>query len=185
MSKPKIFGIGGRIGSGKSYTVGILSEKYKLTPYVMSDLLKKLGKILLFEDYQLYGTQEQKLEINKIWGISARQFLQKMGTEVFRDFVPTVLPELQNVWVKCMKHEVSKEENKDKIYIIDGIRFKDELEAIQELGGVCIKINALDSTEVIHGSEDLSDLNFDYEIFNEKDESYKVKLFMLMDSLMK
>lgn len=61
-----IIGITGKIGSGKSTLSSYLTENHNYEEYSMAKPLKEIGKIFGFNDQQLYGTQEQKLEIHKL-----------------------------------------------------------------------------------------------------------------------
>lgn len=78
--------------------------------------------------------------------MSVRDLLQWIGTEVFRNNMHT------DFWVKCtigrilrhkgyFKVDISdKEEKTENLYIITDVRFPNEAKAIQEQGGVVIRI---------------------------------------------
>lgn len=153
-----LIGITGKIGSGKSTAASYLVKKYGMEEYAMAKPLKEIGKVFGFTDRQLYGTQEQKLEIHPYWGISAREFLQKVGTELFRDQLPVILPEMnikRTIWcdifrLKYLEHPVNT--------VVSDVRFLDEEETIHELGGTVIRIVR---PSLISSSEHRSELEID------------------------
>jgi hypothetical protein len=104
--------------------------------------LKDIAVILGFEQHQVFGTQEQKLETNKFWGISGRKFLQVFGSEVCRDFVPKALPDMdfnhKTMWVRLFEKYYS--DNKDKPIVVSDVRFEDESDTIRSLGGYVIRV---------------------------------------------
>lgn len=164
-----LIGIVGNIGSGKTSTASIL-KRYGFQEYSFADPLKQIGKIFNFSDKQLYGTQEDKLEIHPYWGVSSREFLQKLGTDVFRDFVPTILPSFQDPWVKLFISTYSKEK---KNTVISDVRFQSEAKVIKELGGILIrtkrdnKVLSENKKETVHASEqEINSIVCDYEIDN-------------------
>lgn len=153
-----IIGITGKIGSGKSTTAEIL-VKNGYTEYSMSSPLKEIGKVFGFTHEQLYGSQEQKLQIHPHWGCSARTFLQKAGTELFRETMPKVIPEMKiehTIWIDLFKLKYQRD---PKSYVISDVRFLDEANVIKELGGIIIrtvrdnKISSDNKIEHVHRSE--------------------------------
>lgn len=135
-----IIGITGKIGSGKSTIAEHLRDSYGYTEYSFASPLKQIGEIFGFSITELYGSQEQKLETNKIWGVSAREFLQKVGTELFRETLPKVLPDLKikrGVWSDIFRNVYQK---KPDLYVVSDVRFLDEYQTIKDLGGIVIRI---------------------------------------------
>ncbi len=148
-----IIGITGKLGSGKSTAAEHLVQQHCYTEYSFASPLKQIGEIFGFSYDQLYGTQENKLEIHPYWGISSREFLQKVGTELFRDLLPKVIPDMKieySVWVDLFKMCYRRE---PKLYVISDVRFLDEARAIKSLGGVIIKTERTNNIVSQSGSE--------------------------------
>ena len=175
-----IIGITGKIGSGKTTLAQYLVEQHDYKEYSFANPLKEIAIILGFSHEQVYGTQENKLEIHPYWNISAREFLQKAGTELFRQQLPCLIPSMQNIWINLFKMNYN---NNQELYVISDVRFLDEVKAIVDLGGIIIRTkrtNPVISTrgnEIRHVSELEMDLiRPDYVIDNDqlsKDESKK------------
>lgn len=133
-----LIGINGASGSGKSTAVEFLKSHYQLTEYILADPIKKIGLVLGFKYEELYGTQEQKMQINEFWGISGREFMQKFGTEIGREKLREIIPQMNKVWIRLF--EKYCEENKDKNIIVSDVRRGDEADSIKERNGIIIKI---------------------------------------------
>lgn len=169
-----IIGLCGKIGSGKSTACSYLENKYGYTEYEFADPLKEIGRIFHFSEKQLYGTQEEKLQIHPHWGISARTFLQKVGTEVFRQALPKIIPEMRidgTVWVDLFKLNYT---SNPRNMAVSGVRFQDEAEAIRSLGGIIIRTVRTNTTssssriEHVHPSElELEKIKEDYILNND------------------
>jgi hypothetical protein len=150
-----LIGINGEIGCGKSTACEFLQKQYGFTEYMFAKPLKDIAVILGFEPSQVFGTQEQKLEVNQFWGVSGRKFLQIFGSEVCRDFVPTVLNMNFNgntMWVRLFEKYYAN--NANKSIVVSDLRFEDESNAIKKLDGYVIRIerDCHKSTE-LHKSE--------------------------------
>lgn len=133
----KIVGISGKAQSGKSTLTEYLTEKYGYEEYSFAGPLKQILLHLGFEHEELYGTGQQKLVKNKHWGYSGREAMQKIGTELFRESLPKILPKMERIWIRLF--EIDCEEKGDKNYILSDIRRLDEADAIRKLGGVIIR----------------------------------------------
>jgi dephospho-CoA kinase len=132
-----LIGITGKIGSGKTTLANEL-VKNGFIEYSFSSPLKKIAEIFGFNKEHIYGTQEQKELIHPYWNVSTRDFLQKVGTELFRENLKKVLPNRKisdSIWIELFKQQYSK---KDK-YVVSDIRFLDEAKAIKDLGGIILK----------------------------------------------
>lgn len=146
---PVLLGITGKIGSGKSTVTEYLKSRYNMLEYMFAGPLKKIAIALGFEEHQTYGTQEQKLEVNKFWGISGRKFLQVFGSEVCRDYLPKVLPDMNlnnsTLWVRLFeKFYEDMLLAKKKSIVCSDVRFEDESNSIKARGGIVIGIERPD-----------------------------------------
>jgi hypothetical protein len=153
-----LLGISGEIGCGKSTVADALTKNHGYVEYSFATPLKNMAICAGFEHHQVFGTQEQKLEINQFWGVSGREFLQRFGSEVCRDFVPQVLPNMRfngkTMWVRLF--EKFKADNCSKNVVVSDVRFEDESQTIHENGGVIIRIVRGDlATQAVHASVSL------------------------------
>ena len=177
-----IIGITGKIGSGKTTAAEYLKTK-GFVEYSMAGPLKKIGEIFHFTHDQLYGTQEQKLQINEHWEISSRHFLQKFGTEVCRGALPEAIPDMKigsTLWVRLFEIEQAMHPNTN--YVISDIRFLDEAASIIRLGGKIIRIERTTDKvgqEHQHASEvEMEQIVQDFRIIND----YRLSdLYTLLD----
>lgn len=153
-SRGELVGLTGAIGSGKSKVAAYLALMYNGVTRSFASPLKQIAISFGFTESQIYGTQEQKKEINELWGISGREFMQKLGTEVFRESVPQIIPQMCNPWRRIMEAKAQKLINDGTFVIVDDVRFIDEAIMITQLKGVLIRIvrdnpvnNELDQTK--------------------------------------
>lgn len=199
-----VIAISGRLGSGKD-TVGKLiqymtagdvgsgclrriQEGLSIDGYHNSTFenkkfagkLKLVGSILSGAPVEMFEDQEfKKLDMSPEWGMTYREFLQKLGTEAMRDGLHT------NVWVNALFADYKgfvkewDEFGNDTLveypnWIITDMRFPNEMEAVKDKGGVTIRVNrpvhALsqeNNAVQLHPSETaLDNAEFDYVIEN-------------------
>jgi hypothetical protein len=190
---PLIIGIAGKIGVGKTTTSDYLEQKYSFSEYSFAEPIKKIGLAFGFESHQLYGTQRQKMEVNEHWGVSARHFLQKFGTDICRDVMPTIIPDMKfgdsgTPWIRLFEIHVAKlvKENPHACIVISDVRFVNEAEAIQKMGGYVFRIDREEKIETdektaSHASEtELMKINADLILDNS---GTKDTLYATLDSV--
>lgn len=157
---PLVIAFTGDIGCGKSTAASILKE-YGFHESLFAGPLKKFSRSIGFTENEIYGTQAEKLAINKQLGISGREFMQKFGSEVCRDALPKIIPDMKlgnnTLWVKVMDNYIKKQSPDAKIVISDA-RFKDEFDLVRiQHGGIVIRITRPiqkeESNATMHQSE--------------------------------
>lgn len=176
-------GIAGPMGSGKSTVCQKLMHS-GCSLLVMSDrlwhwalntashaaILKRMLEAMGVPKMQLYGTQAEKAQSCEVlMGKSARHAMQTLGTEWGRKCIDP------KVWLNCFNREVvriAQEQNNHNPLnlssylgvLSDDVRFPNEVENIQEQGGIVFWLNGrqlaeCDETQASHRSEqDLSKL---------------------------
>jgi hypothetical protein len=138
MSSKLIMLVGG-IGSGKSTAADIM-YKYGFEEDMFSAVLKEFAISIGFTHTQTYGTQEQKLAINEFWGISAREFLQKFGSEVCRNALPNDIPNMKmndrTLWARVIEQNIDR----FPLLVLSDGRFPDEAKLVKDHDGVIIRL---------------------------------------------
>lgn len=136
--------------------------------------LKTIASLLSGANIEDFEDQEfKKGRMTADWGMTYREFLQKLGTEAMRDGLH------ENVWVNALfadyKATVKEwdEYGNDRVieypsWIITDMRFPNEMEAIEERGGITIRVNRPGADVGTHPSETaLDDAEFHYTIEND------------------
>jgi len=178
-------GLLGKMGSGKSTTAAHITKKYNYEEKFYSKKLKDVCQLLFgFNEEQLYGSKKQ--EIDKRWGISPRQAMQFVGTDLFRKQLVNLIPGIgENFWIRTLDTELINGQN----YVISDCRMQNEIDFIKKKGGVVIKIIRDEEEEInnnetkLHVTECEIDnvTEFDYIIHNN---GTKEELFKKIDEFM-
>jgi hypothetical protein len=164
-----LFMIIGNIGSGKS-TAACILQHYGFKEETFAGPIKEFALSIGFKHSQVYGTQIEKLEVNKFWRISGREFLQKFGTELCRNLIPITIPNMKmngsTIWVRSIEQKV----NKYPLIVVSDGRFPDEARLIKEYNGIIIRINRninINDKTTYHISErSMNEIEPDYIIDN-------------------
>jgi hypothetical protein len=140
-----LIGFMGTKGSGKDTSADYLVRTRGFIKKSFADPLKLACKqLFLFTDTQLYGTIEQKEQPDKNWfGCSPRKALQFVGTELLRNNLNEIMPGLgKNIFTHHFKLWYKKKlaANPYLCVVIADVRFQNEVDMIQELGGRVCKI---------------------------------------------
>ena len=147
----KIVCFAGRKQSGKTtlcnQVVNFIYDLEKLedysTIYNFADPLKEACRVIFdFDDEQLYGNNKEI--VDERWKTTPRDLFQFIGTDVFREFLPTHLPWLKNkFWLHRLEIEYNKLKTKygDQVnVVVSDIRFNNEAEFVKGLGGSIVKV---------------------------------------------
>jgi hypothetical protein len=164
-----LIGLKGQIGVGKTTAADLLAQRFGLKEYAFAEPIKQMALLLGFTRNELYGTQDQKLIPNAQWGISGRCFLQRFGTEVCGSFLPTQIPEMENIWIRMFEYFIKDHDGTG--VVVGDVRFLSESLAIRRKGGIIIEIvraTGMDTSGCSnHRSEtEQSQIDADYTIEN-------------------
>jgi hypothetical protein len=187
---PPIVGVTGRKFNGKDTIAIYLKEKYGYEMLAFAKTLKDICEIGFgFTDEQLYGSQKEVPD-EKWYGLTPRQILQFVGTNLFRDHMSELSPNFgQDFWLICVQNKIKClcEQNNNACIVISDVRFPNEIDMIRKMGGVIIRVKRPEMYNVndadVHISEKLIDqLDVDVEVINDKT---KNDLYTLIDDLIK
>lgn len=215
-----VIGISGRLGSGKDtvgkiiqylkcYNVGDitiqdtlscsehdwwLEEQSGLEVKKFAGKLKQIASLLTGVTVDKFEDQDfKKLDMNAEWGMTYREFLQKLGTEAMREGLHT------NVWVNALfaDYKIDYDSYAGEVvrdsypnWIITDMRFPNEMEAVEQRKGITIRVTRPDFLSfeaMLHPSETaLDDAKFNYEIINDgslEDLVEKVKHILTIEKI--
>lgn len=133
-----IIGFSGKQRHGKDTSGDYLVKHHGYTRIGFADALKDACRSIFgFSDEQLYGNLKEVDD--EFWKASPRKVLQYVGTDLFRDQLSMILPEVGNdIWVKVVENKILS--NPDKKYVITDVRFENELAFIKKYHGMTIKV---------------------------------------------
>lgn len=127
-SKKVIIGVTGKARSGKSTISEHLCRHYGFTEYALASGLKRAASALF--GWSLPYIEENKDNIDPLFGISPRQVLQSLGTDFTQHFLSEMYPEYGRVTGRFLHmkrfHSFLTMTSKDRIVIPD-IRFPHEI----------------------------------------------------------
>ena len=127
----QLIGISGKMGSGKDTLYSIISNRFpgyenkkfaykvKLTACMLTGLPMLVFEKPMYKNYPLSD-----------WGMTVREFLQKLGTDCIRKQLHP------NAWVKALFADFTEE----SLWVITDVRFPNEAQAIIDRGGILIRV---------------------------------------------
>lgn len=132
---PLIIGVSGQARHGKDTISDYLVTNYGFTKLFLAQPIKEVCQtIFSLNEEQLYGELKEVVDIR--WGISPREILQFVGTELFRNRIGDLLPEVGDaIWVKCLIEKVKSiiERDPGALIVISDVRFLNEWQEISKL----------------------------------------------------
>jgi hypothetical protein len=157
-----IIGFTGRKFHGKDTAA---KQLLGYTPMSFASPMKETVKLLFgFSEDQVNGTLKEDIDVR--WNISPREALQFVGTEMFREHIQLLLPDVGgDFWVRSLENRIPKDVN----VVITDVRFPNEVAMIHRMGGKVIRVKRYvsDNSYGNHISEQHIDLlDVDYEIDN-------------------
>ena len=145
-----IISITGKIGSGKDTIAEIIQQSTQLDWEVkkFAGKLKTIAELLCGVPKQNFESQEfKKTQMSEEWGMTYREFLQKLGTEALRSNFH------ENVWINALFSDYKAKTvavgtsefditEKDELpnWIITDTRFPNEMDAVKSKNGLVIKV---------------------------------------------
>ena len=158
-----IIGLTGRKYNGKDTAAKqLINDGY--IPMSFAEPIKDVAKMLFgFSENQVNGSQKEEMDVR--WNTTPRAVLQFIGTELFREQIQQLLPEIgADFWVKSIENRIPSNAN----VVITDVRFPNEVAMIRKLGGKIIRVRrTLVSNPDTHASEQQIDLlDADYDIDN-------------------
>lgn len=141
-----LVGMIGWIGSGKDSAAEYLVDKYNFTQIGFADSLKKAVADIFHWDFELLQghTKESRAwreEVDNWWsnrlnipGLTPRWVLQQWGTEVGRNHFHN------DIWIASVEKKVLTLIEKHENVVISDCRFRNEINAIKQLGGKTIQV---------------------------------------------
>lgn len=165
-----LIGILGYKFSGKDTTADHLVKNYNFKKIAFAQPLKDACRILFnFDEDQLYGNKKEV--IDQRWNVTPRTVFQYIGTEMFRNGINEIIPDIgNNFWVNLaiLNYKNIIKDDKEQNVVISDVRFNNEVDAIHKEGGIIIKITRLNLvSNDTHSSENINDIKYDYEIIND------------------
>jgi len=141
-----LVGIVGQKGSGKDTTADFLVSRYGFVKQSFATPLKDVCReLFLLSDEQL-NHPEKKEAIDTRWGLSPRQMMQWMGTDVVRAQLGI------DFWVRRM--DMYHRTHSDQRLVVPDVRFENEAQWIRDNGGILIRVERTSVVPIdTHASE--------------------------------
>jgi len=156
-----LIGLIGLKQSGKDTFADYLVANHHFRKLAFAEPVKKLCQTMFLLTEEQLNDPELKEKVDGRWGLSPRQMMQKVGTDMVRQMWD------DDFWVKNMDMRLSQ--IADNVVISD-VRFPNEAEWVRGKGGLLVRIDdGREQSSDAHASEtSQSVIKEDVCIFNEK-----------------
>lgn len=133
---PRLVALSGAAGSGKTTAADYLIEHYGYHRFKFAGPLKDMLYAVGMTHGEVEGMSKQQPS-EMLCGRTPRYVMQTLGTEWGRDLIGA------NLWVNLWQRRVTAfaAENPGAKFVVDDMRFANELEAVQQLGGSRITVH--------------------------------------------
>lgn len=175
-----IVGLTGRKGHGKDVVGNLLCIGFGFRRLAFADPLKRAA-VQLFDlsDGQVNGTLVEKEAVDPRWGLSGREILQRLGTEVGRSIHA-------EVWTRAALRTIDLAPSAS--WVLTDCRFPNEADAIWSRGGVVVRVvrpGFSTGASESHDSERMVDaITADFELVNDGPlEAMPAKVHALVDEM--
>jgi len=160
-----LIGLAGWKQSGKSTAANHLINQHDFWEQSWAWGLKEVIGRQLFnlDDEILYGDSPKREEVISEWGMSGREILQKVGTDLFRKQIHP------DFWVMALLPRLREALSNDRKVVVSDCRFPNEADAVSKLGGKMVRIVRIGQVqEDTHESETaLNNYKFPHTIYAE------------------
>jgi hypothetical protein len=145
-----IIGIIGYKGSGKDVMADYLVQNFEFTKISVAEPIKNACRdLFLLTDEHFHDRVLKETKI-PFWGLSPREILQKVGTDLFRHQFD------DQFWVKILEQRLlSFRHNNIENIVISDIRFQNEADVVKKYGGTLVYIDRFSRSNDNHESERL------------------------------
>ena len=167
--RPKLIGIAGRLGSGKTLAADILCSKYGFVKVKFAQPIKDMMRSLGLDDRHIEGDLKD-VPCDLLDGETPRWAMQSLGTEWGRSLIS------ENLWLNRWRQTVEQHLNLNSNVVVDDMRFPNEYEMVKDLNGQVIVLLRNDKKGAAHSSEglDLQAISSDIVLDNEDWSSHKL-----------
>lgn len=149
-----MIGFAGKAGAGKSNAARHVAVRFGLQRRSFADPLKEAAMVMFALDAKQVFTQRGKAEIDPRWGMTPRQILQQLGA-----YGRSIRPDfwIQRAFLNPAQRGV----------VFDDVRFQNEVNSIQDRGGLVLKIDRPGLTNDDPDPSENQQLFVDYTIHND------------------
>jgi hypothetical protein len=174
-----IIGLHGNKGVGKDTAGQFLIDTYEFQKVAFADPLKEAVAALFDitrEEVDQFKEFEYTVQVSPgVKSLSWREFLQRFGTEMGREVFG------RDFWVDLWEDYLYQNSIHEDNIVATDVRFKNEAEKIQHMGGIIVRIVRPGYEPDGHASEEpLPDLLVDVEVNNNGSlEDFQVDMFEL------
>lgn len=127
---PRVIALYGKKRSGKDTVADIFCQVYGYKKIKIAELLKLMMKLLFdFDDDQLENHKKEIIDIR--WGITPRNAMQFVGTEMMQYKLSELLPDTnRNFFINNLCRKYLDPKSNDK-FVISDLRFRHEYEILK------------------------------------------------------
>lgn len=166
-----LIGITGHAGAGKDTVTDIIISDYpNHYRYAFADPLKEAASVAFGIPLEWFNGHILKEIPHPNWNISPRKIAQFVGTELFRNSIPGILPQVgDNFWINRLAIRLNNQYipedegslSQGDVVVIPDVRFQNEYDWVISQGGIIIHLTrpGADGTVGIPGHASESTLN--------------------------
>jgi hypothetical protein len=160
--RPRLIGIAGRLGSGKTLAADTLCVNHNFVKVKFAKPIKDMMRTLGLDDRHIEGHLKEE-PCDLLDGETPRWAMQSLGTDWGRSLIS------ENLWLNRWRKIVEENLNLNNNVVVDDMRFPNEYEMVKTLSGQVIVLTRNAEKEGGHSSEglDLTSLNSDLVLDNQ------------------